>query len=77
MTTRNELSDAIINYFANGTTSRTIAEEFELDAQKTSDILWQAQKEWDAVEIDPEWPNAEQDAELDKILENTLDKLLN
>lgn len=77
MTTRNELSDAIVNYFANGVNSWAIAEEFGLDAQKTSDILWQAQKEWDAVEIDPEWPNAKQDAELDAILENTLDQLLN
>lgn len=77
MTTRNELSEAIVNYFANGVSSWAIAEEFGLDAKKTSDILGQAQCEWDAVEIDPEWPNAEQDAELDAILENTLDQLLN
>ena len=77
MTTRDELSDAIVNYFANGVTSGAIAEEFGLDAQKTSDILGQAQREWDAVEVDPEGSNAEQDTELDAILEATLDQLLN
>ena len=77
MTTRDELSDAIVNYFANGVTSGVIAEEFGLDAQKTSDILGQAQREWDAVEVDPEGSNAEQDTELDAILEATLDQLLN
>lgn len=76
MTTRDKLSDAIVNYFANGITLETIAEEFGLDTQKTSDILGQAQREWDAVEIDAEGANAEQEAELDAITEAVVAQLL-
>lgn len=75
-TRREELNQAVIEYFCNAITSGAIAKEFNLDEDKVSEILGQAQGEWDAVEIDADGANPEQEAELDAITEAVVAELL-
>lgn len=71
----NELKTLVLDYFANAISASEIAEEFNLDEEKTFDILWQAQREWDAVDVDPEGPTPEQDQELDIVIKRAVEAL--
>ncbi len=69
------LENTILDYFSNAISAAEIAEKFNLDEEKTFDILWQAQREWDAVDVDPEGPTPEQDQELDIVLARAAEAL--
>ena len=74
-----ELEVNMINYLANAKSSTEIINEVilpltevsEEQEQKISDILGLAQQEWDAADCDAEGATKEQDAALDKIIEDT------
>lgn len=64
----------ITEYFANSVGTDEVLKALNLNEShfdKVSQIMSEAQREWEAVECDEEWPNAEQDAELDRIIEET------
>jgi hypothetical protein len=68
-------SDAVVHYIGGGLSFEELLWELGLDDEKTSvndihDILGQACRDWDRVQVDAEGPSAEQDEELDAVLEN-------
>lgn len=73
---RDELFQSIVEYFANSITSETISEKFKFNFKKTSEILGQAQREREALEIDDEGATVAQDRELDAIVNRTIDSLI-
>jgi len=70
------LKGMIVEYFGNGISSDEIAEFLKKDEEVIGEIMAQAQREWDTVEVDEDGPNKKQDAELDNIIDNTVDELL-
>lgn len=58
----------IVNYFAGS--------KVEWASDEAVEIMALAQRDWDSVEVSPEGPSKEEDAELDAVLEDTAKKLM-
>lgn len=70
------LENTIIDYFANSISASEIAEKFNLNEEKTKEILWvYAQREWDDALVDYEWATQEQELALDLVLERAAEAL--
>lgn len=73
----NEVCDMLTHYAANAISSSDIAEKLNKENDvEVATILGQFQREWDAVECDAEGCTAEQDKELDSILDDYAAQLL-
>jgi hypothetical protein len=83
-TLKNEIEKSLevnmIDYSFNATSIineviRPITSVSEEQEQKISDILDLTQQEWDAAEVDAEGATKEQDAALDKIIEDAAEEI--
>lgn len=62
-----ELKDMIIRYFANCIPVEEILTKYSL-SEEFGIILSIANKQWNEIEVDEEWPNREQEAKLSNLL---------
>jgi hypothetical protein len=69
-TTQEDIEQDLLNFFSGS----LIPEEYS-EAQR--EMFYEAGREWDSIEVDPEGPTKEQDEELDEVLENHAVKILN
>ena len=69
------LKETIIDYLANTISASEIAEQFNLEEQKTKEILWYCQRERDDVLIDYEGATLEQDLALDLVIKRAVEAL--
>ena len=69
------LENTILDYFANAISASEIAGKFNLDEEKTKEILWYAQREWDDALIDEEGATIEQDLALDLVIKRAVEAL--
>lgn len=69
------VGNEILNYFANTVDASEIAGKFNLDEEKTKEILWYAQREWDDALIDEEGATLEQDLALDLVIKRAVEAL--
>ena len=77
--TNDDVCNIIVNYFSNAITVNSIIEQLWISRDKENaiySIMWEAQQDRDSIECDDEWPNAEQDSLLDRVLVHTSDRLL-
>ena len=70
------LADMIVSFFANCISADVIAEQFGKDANAVRDILFSAMKRYEDADCDDEGATSEQNAVMDKIIEETAEKIL-
>lgn len=66
---RTVLTDRLVEYAADITTSDYISEMLDKDEEKVREVLQQFYLEWESVPCDPEGTTKEQDVRLGEILE--------
>ena len=69
------LENTILDYFANAISASEIAGKFNLNEEKTKEILWYAQRERDDALIDEEVATLEQDLALDLVISRAVEAL--
>ncbi len=69
------LENTILDYFANAISASEIAGKFNLNEEKTKEILWYAQRERDDALIDEEGATLEQDLALDLVISRAVEAL--
>ena len=69
------LENTILDYFANAISASEIAGKFNLNEEKTKEILWYAQRERDDALIDEEGATLEQDLALDLVIKRAVEAL--
>lgn len=70
-----EINGLILDYFANAVDASEIAEKLLLNEEKTREILWLAQREWEDMAIDEEGPTIEQDLAMDLVIKRAVEAL--
>lgn len=73
--TMKNLENAIIDYLTSAVSASDIAENFNLNEEKTKEILWHFQTEWDDAEVDYEGATIEQDLALDLVIKRAVEAL--
>lgn len=81
---KSEIENNLVNYYANSITSsdfvnnhmRKFVSIDEEKEEKICDVLAQSQRGWDNIECDAEGATQEQDAEMDKYLEEVTSGIL-
>lgn len=69
------LENAIIDFLSNTLSASEIAEKFLLDEEKTREILWHSQREWDDVVVAEEGATTEQDLALNLVIQRAVEAL--
>lgn len=64
---KQELKDMIIRYFGNWIPVEEILTKYSL-SEEFGIILSIANKQWNEIEVDEEWPNREQESKLNNLL---------
>lgn len=73
---KEELKEALFEYFINAISSQKLSEEFWFDTKKTSDILIKYQKDWDNIKVWKEWATPYQEKRKNVVIEKAMKELL-
>lgn len=70
------VNQLVLDYVTNASSSGSIAKQLKTDEEATKVILVEAERDWNAIEIDSEGANAKQDAELDEVIATATAEIL-
>ena len=73
---KEELKEALFEYFINAISSLKLSEEFWLDTKKSSSILIKYQKDWDNIKVWKEWATPYQEKRKNTVIEKAMKELL-
>lgn len=73
---KEELKEALFEYFINAISSLKLSEEFWLDTKKSSSILIKYQKDWDNIKVWKEWATSYQEKRKNIVIEKAMKELL-
>lgn len=73
---KEELKEALFEYFINAISSLKLSEEFWFDAKKSSSILIKYQKDWDNIKVWKEGATPYQEKRKNIVIEKAMKELL-
>lgn len=73
---KEELKEALFEYFINAISSLKLSEEFWLGSKKSSSILIKYQKEWDNIKVWKEWATPYQEKRKNIVIEKAMKELI-
>lgn len=73
---KEELQDALFEYFINAISSLKVSEEFQFDKKKASEILIKYQKEWDKIKVWKEGATPYQDKRKNTVIEKAMKEII-
>lgn len=73
---KEELQDALFEYFINAISSLKLSEEFQFDKKKASAILIKYQKEWDNIKIWKEGTTPYQEKRKNTVIEKAMKEII-
>lgn len=73
---KEELKEALFEYFINAISSLKLSDEFWFDNKKVSTILIKYQKDWDNIKVWKEWATPYQEKRKNIVIEKAMKELL-